>query len=111
MSQADQAARIRELNDQLRINGIGGTILLTAGVQALSARLRDEVLAQVQQFAAFGRGNDPHGEHDFAIIEVLGERVIFKIDYYDRSLTAHSIDPADPTVTHRVLTIMMAGEC
>ena len=28
------------------------------------------------------------------------------IDYYDRSLEFHSPDPADPSVTIRVLTIM-----
>ena len=31
--------------------------------------------------------------------------MFFKIDYYDRSLNGHSPDPADPTVTTRVLTI------
>jgi hypothetical protein len=36
--------------------------------------------------------------------------IFFKIDYYDRTLTHHSSDPADPTVTSRIITVMLAEE-
>ena len=42
--------------------------------------------------------------------EAEGETIFFKIDYYDRTLTCHSPDPADPAVTERVITIMLADE-
>ncbi len=45
----------------------------------------------------------------FGAIEI-GNRTFFKIDYYDRSLTFHSADAADPAVTTRVLTVMRADE-
>jgi hypothetical protein len=34
-----------------------------------------------------------------------GQTIFFKIDYYDKDLKYHSPDPADPTVTERVITI------
>jgi hypothetical protein len=49
-----------------------------------------------------------YGEHDFGALEIEGERLFSKIDYYDQSLSAHSPDPADETLTKRVLTIMLA---
>jgi hypothetical protein len=54
--------------------------------------------------------NDPYEEHDFGSFEAEGEKIFFKIDYYDRTLTHHSPDPADPAVTERVITIMLADE-
>ena len=51
-----------------------------------------------------------YGEHDFGALEVDGERLFWSIDYFDRSLAAGSPDQADPSVTTRVLTIMLAEE-
>jgi hypothetical protein len=51
-----------------------------------------------------------YGEHDFGALEVEGERLFFKIDYFDQTLSAHSPNPADETATKRVLTIMLAEE-
>ncbi len=36
--------------------------------------------------------------------------IFFKIDYFDKALAYHSPDPADPSVTERVITIMLAEE-
>ena len=41
---------------------------------------------------------------------VDGQDFYWKIDYYDLDLEYHSPDPADPSVTVRVLTIMRVGE-
>ena len=102
--------RIRALNDRLRTAGEGGNIVITRGLAALDAEILTKIIAAVQCFDRFTTDNDPFGEHDCAITEVCGERVMFKIDYYDRAMQGHSPDESDPNVTTRVLTIMLASE-
>jgi len=77
--------RISALNDELRRFGRGGRIMITSGVQELGTKGLARVLAAVAAFDAFTGDNDPHGEHDCAILTVDGVRVLFKIDYYDRN--------------------------
>ena len=50
------------------------------------------------------------GEHDFGNFEIKGERFFFKLDYYNLEMDGGSEDPADPTKTTRVLTVMKAEE-
>ena len=106
----DQTGRIRAFNDQLRRTGTGGRVVLTVGIAALPRDTLAAVLLAVQEFDRFNADNDPHGEHDFGLVEAAGERVMFKVDYYDREMSMHSPDAADPAVTTRVLTIMLASE-
>lgn len=54
--------------------------------------------------------NDPHKEHDFGSFEIAGRKFFFKLDYYDSAMEFGSEDPADPSKTTRVLTIMLASE-
>lgn len=98
------------MNDVFRTTFIGGRVLLTPGVTALPASDQSAVLQQVQTFTAFSQDNDPYAEHDFGAVEHEGCRYFWKIDYYDRAMTAGSEDPSDPAVTTRVLTIMCADE-
>ena len=104
--------QIRTLNDRLRQNL--GTRVATAVVTTCVAALGDEAVARIVKTIAvyddFCHDNDPYEEHDFGVFEVDGHKLFFKIDYYDPTITYHSDDPADPTITHRVITIMLAEE-
>ena len=104
------AERIRELNDELRKTGIGGKTYLTRGLIEKGADFIAKATAAVRSFDAFTNDNDPWQEHDCATLDVDGERVMFKIDYYDLNMEYGSSDPADPNVTRRVLTVMLAEE-
>jgi hypothetical protein len=102
--------RIRQLNDNFRQLSLGGRVVLTQGVDALSAAVKAEVLQRVRHFDRLDSDNDPHGEHDFGSFEVAGERLFFKVDYYDLDMESGSEGPADPAKTTRLLTVMKAEE-
>ena len=102
--------RIRVLNDNFRSTFVGGQTFMTAGVNALPLDTKARLILAVQSFNNFTKDNDPHGEHDFGSLEVEGETYFWKIDYLDLAREFGSEDPADPSVTTRVLTIMRADE-
>ena len=101
----ETSARIAVLNDSFRRSMQGCTV--TRGVVALGAAA-NEVFVGVRDYSSFTEDNDPYGEHDFGSLEVAGERIFWKIDYYDEDLK-NWCDPLSP-VCHRVLTIMRADE-
>ena len=103
-------AAIRSLNDQFRKTFTGGAVVITAGIAALDDATRQRIFAAVKTFDAFDEANDPWHEHDFGAVEVGGQRVFFKLEYYDLTRAMHSEDAADPTKTERVMTIMLASE-
>ena len=105
-----QSTPVRTLNDLLRRHRIGGQVVLTPGVLALGLDLLLLIDDAVSRFDAFTPDNDPYGEHDFGLVRVQGHVVLFKIDYYGLGRCGHSPDPADPTVTCRVMTLMLADE-
>ena len=102
--------RIAALNDQFRQTLTGGRVLMTSGVQAHGAAFIANALTAMQQFTAFDARNDPYGEHDFGAFEVDGQRLFFNIDYYAPDMEHGSEDPSDPSITTRVLTLMLSDE-
>lgn len=106
----DRATIIRRHNDDLRCHARAGVMCLTGGIVSLGREKIDAVLHAVRAFDDFSNANDPYREHDFGAVSVAGEKVFWKIDYYDRDRRYGSPDPADPSVTTRVLMIMLASE-
>ena len=102
--------RIRTLNDELRQHLLGGGAVMTAGIAALGSEAVTRLVQTIAVFDEFCAANDPHDEHDFGCFDFDGTPVVFKIDYYDKHLNCHSPDPADPAVTERVITLMLAEE-
>ncbi len=105
-----QTERIRALNDELRQHLTGGIAVMTPGIAALGLEAVDRIIKTIAVFDDFCHANDPHEEHDFGSFEADGHTIFFKIDYYDKDLKYHSPDPADQTLTERVITIMLAEE-
>jgi Protein of unknown function (DUF3768) len=97
---------IRILNDRLRQDLSTGNAVITAGVAALGAEAVACIVKTIAVYDDFCHANDPYEEHDFGAFEVDGQVIFFKIDYFGH----HSPDPSDPSVTERIITIMLAEE-
>ncbi len=119
---------IAQLNDAFR-SGRGrvpGRIIQTVGISALPADVQTFIVRRVQAFDAWTPDNDPHGEHDFGTVIVVGDfetasyhandrdadlRVFWKIDYFENDECEYGAEhPDDPTQSFRILTIMRAEE-
>ncbi|WP_337847807.1 DUF3768 domain-containing protein [Sphingomonas sp.] len=77
------------------------------GGPAREAVVQAELLAMVRAYC-FQPGDGP--ERDFGAFTFRDQRLFFKIDYYDLDLDFGSEDPADASITRRVLTIMLAED-
>ncbi len=106
----DRAQQIAALNDELRNSGVGGLIMVTQGVRRLDGFNSLELMRALRTFDEFDEDNDPHGERDFGHLTLADQELLWKIDYYDKEIAFGSRDPANPDVTTRVLTVMLASE-
>jgi Protein of unknown function (DUF3768) len=102
--------KIRGLNDDLRTLRGEGRICMTTGIARLKDKAQAEIMRRVFAYSDFTPQNDPYGEHDFGWFEYAGMRIMWKIDYYDRTCEWGSPDPANEAVTTRVLTVLLAEE-
>lgn len=101
---------IATLNDNFRKTFTGGQVLLTAGIANMNSEDKAHIVSLVQNFNNFNEDNDPYGEHDFLSIDYKGNKIFAKIDYYDLNNEFMSENPANSTITNRVMTIMLADE-
>ena len=101
---------VRELNDHARQTFTGCRVVITSGIAELDDTAVQQILAQVRSYDQFTPDNDPYGEHDFGSFHHDDVQVFWRWDYYDLDYSMHSPDPADETVTARVLTVMQAEE-
>ena len=73
---SDRTARIRALNDALRVDGRGGRIMVTQGMLAHGEAWLLQAIGAMRNQSEFSEDNDPYGERDFGSVDVEGE-VIF----------------------------------
>lgn len=95
---------ISMLNDKFRKSGLG--VNLTCGVQTVQDL--PGLMKAIRDYDDFTEDNDPYGEHDFGKLEWHGDKVFWKIDYYNSTFDGW----ADPLTKecHRVMTVMLAEE-
>ena len=105
---AQDRSKIRDLNDRLRRTGHGGKLVFTQAVTELDHATLMRLLHAVSTFSGFNPNNDPWSEHDFGQVLIDAVPYFWKIDYYDVELEFGSPNPADESITQRVLTILTA---
>jgi hypothetical protein len=110
MSIENSTGTVAHLNDELRIYGVGGKIVLTQSIADMEQQDRLAIIQAVREFGAFGNKADPYTEHAFGLLTVNGRRIFWKVEYdfsdYLRNTTAYG----DALVIVRVLTVMLASE-
>lgn len=102
--ETETATQIAKLNDAFRRSGFG--VMVTPGVQVLENL--HMLIDEIRRYSEFNEDNDPYGEHDFGTVHWYGEKVFWKIDYYDQDLK-YGCDPLEPDC-RRILTVMLASE-
>ena len=117
-----QSRHIAKLNDEFRKDWSKGKVIFTTGVESMLSKYMKESRLKlkatpvttlyniIRTFNNFDEGNDPFYERDFGKITFNNNSLFFKIDYYDKNLEYQSQDPADSTLTKRVMTIMLVEE-
>ena len=103
--------RIRALNDELRQTLTGGVALITPGVAALGLDAVDSVSSKLSPCLTIFvtptiLTKSTISDHS----KQTDTRSCSRSTITIKELTSHSPDPADPSVTERVITIMLAEE-
>lgn len=108
-----RAEAIARLNDRCRL-GLDRTARTVITRTCLATFGEDnkinQIMAQAQILSAirhYRYADNDRSPHDRGSVAYLGETVYFAIDAYDLALEYGSPDPADASVTRRVMTIMM----
>ena len=111
----DRTMRIRALNDLFRTSQIPvcdvlGKKILSQGIWNLGLAQAVAISDAVVAYTDFTEDNDPDREHSYGMFTFGDETIFWAIDYYDCAYENVSPDAANPKVTQRILTIMLADE-
>lgn len=111
-----QDETIARLNDRCRM-GLDRTARIVITRNCLSSfanldRPAEVIIAQAKLMRAFRscEFSRDSPERDMAWLTLGDVRLMMKIDYFDESLEWGSPDPADATVTRRIMTIMLTED-
>lgn len=104
LEQIATVSKVSLLNDKFRESGFG--VVLTGGVR--SVQNLNGLLRAIRAYDRFTPDNDPYGEHDFGGLDWYGDKVFWKIDYYNQALDQWE-DPLSADC-NRVMTVMLAEE-
>jgi len=100
----------KSFREMARRNDIAQQLGLNVVLSSKAAELPDieELLYTVRSLNRFTQKDDPYGWHDLGYFDWRGQRVLWKIDYFDE-LLEHFEEPLSDKCK-RVVTVMLASE-
>lgn len=100
----------RDFKEMARRNDVARQLGLNVVLTKKAAELPDtkELLYTVRSFNRFSLKDDPYGWHDLGYFDWKGQRVLWKIDYFNEQLKNFE-DPLSDSCK-RLVTIMLASE-
>jgi len=116
---AEQTARqleidvIAEQNDRFRKQPPADTLgkwVYTAAVADEGQEFVSACFQAVAIYDDFTEENDPYATHEMGFMEVMGKKVWWKIDLYDRSYEHGASKPTSLADTRRVLTVLFPSD-
>ncbi|WP_372578623.1 DUF3768 domain-containing protein [Ruegeria hyattellae] len=106
-------ALIAQQNDAFRKRqpeGGEGMFVQTTAIDNMGPSFVAACLAQIVTYDGFTEDNDPYGTREMGFMDVMGQKVWFKIDLYDENYQYGTSAPTDLTKTRRVLTILFPSD-
>ena len=101
----------RTLDDAWRPHLLVARAVISPGIAALGPEAAAAIVNTIAVFDDFRCADGPYEPHDFGALDLDdGRTIFFKIECVDKSLTRPSPDPADLSVSERVITIMLPEE-
>lgn len=112
MTDEEKTFETARLNDLARKDPDAANALVVAapGLKALLSGGEVAVGTVMQKLTAFDdfvEGNDPYNERDMGEFKIGRHTIIWKVDYYDLDMGAHSEAEWDVSATKRVITLML----
>lgn len=108
--QNDQFRRWHCLGERKPGGFVPGKMVWTASFEAREADFKRAALKAIGEIEEFAAENDPARFHEFGAVEIDGETVWFKVDYFDKTYEWGAEDPSDLQNTCRVMTIMFPSD-
>ncbi|WP_298938338.1 DUF3768 domain-containing protein [uncultured Ruegeria sp.] len=113
MTQTQVCERLAEQNDAFRKResaGGSGQWVFTTAIDNEGPTFLQACLEAVQVYDDFTEENDPQGTHEMGFMEVMGKKVWWKIDLYNRTFDGGAENPTSLADTRRVLTILFPSD-
>lgn len=100
--------KIVTLNDAFRRDFSSDDVILSRGIQALCPEADREDLFDAIRCSDSTQLDDAFGERSCGTVGYDGAPVAWRIEYYNPTGDDESSDPADETVTRRMMTMIIA---